>query len=95
MIVVAATLMAAEGKGDELEQQFKALVPKCLGDPGTVAYAVHRGLDDPSKFLVYEKYASGDALKAHSQTPHFKEFSQAISSLVQGRADIALYQDIA
>jgi len=95
MIVITAILKAAEGKGDELEQEFKNLVPKVLQDPGTIAYAVHRAMDDPSKFLVYEKYESVEALRAHGSTPHFREFSRATASMVDGRPEIGRYQEIA
>lgn len=95
MIVVVAHLRAVEGKGDELQEEFKKLVPRVVNDSGTVAYVVHRGVDDPCKFFVYEKYESQEALKAHSSTPHFKEFSRAIASLLDGRPDVALYSEIA
>jgi quinol monooxygenase YgiN len=94
MIVVAATLKAVEGKGDALEQEFKKLAPKVLKDPGTIAYALHRSVDDPNKFFVYEKYQDRDALKMHSQTQHFKDFSRAIGPLLSGRAEISLYNEI-
>jgi len=95
MIVVAAMLKATDGKGDELEQAFKKLVPKVLNDPGTIVYTVHRNIDDPNKFLVYEKYESREALQAHSQTEHFKEFGRAIRGMLAGRPDIGLYNEIA
>jgi quinol monooxygenase YgiN len=94
MIVVAAVLKAAEGKGDTLEQEFRKLVPRVLKDPGAIAYAVHRAIDDPNKFLVYEKYESRDALKFHSSTPHFQEFSRATATLLAGRPEVALYNEI-
>ena len=95
LIVITAILKAAEGKGDELEQEFQKLVPQVLNDPGTVAYVVHRGMDDPSKFFVYEKYESVEALRAHSSTPHFREFSRATASMVDGRPEVGRYQEIA
>ncbi|MBA7699176.1 (4S)-4-hydroxy-5-phosphonooxypentane-2,3-dione isomerase [subsurface metagenome] len=95
MIVVAAMLKVAEGKGDEVEQKFRELVPKVLKDPGTIAYVIHRSIDDPSKFFVYEKYEDREALKKHSSTPHFQEFFQAMSSMLAGRPEIELYNEIA
>ena len=95
MIVIAAMLKAIDGKGDELEQEFRKLVPKVLSDPGTIAYVVHRGTDDPSKFFVYEKYENVEALRAHSSTPHFREFSRATASILDGRPEVGRYQEIA
>jgi quinol monooxygenase YgiN len=94
MIVVTAVLKAADDKGDDLEQAFRKLMPKVLDDPGTVAYVVHRGMDDPTTFFVYEKYENADALKAHSSTAHFKEFSQAVGSLLAARPEVTLYRQV-
>ena len=94
MIIVAAMIKVIEGKGDEFEQEFSKLVPKVLKDPGTIAYVIHRSIDDPSKFFVYEKYESREALTAHSQTEHFKEFGQATRGMFAGRPEIGLYNEV-
>jgi quinol monooxygenase YgiN len=94
MIVVAAKLKAVEGKGDELEQAFRKLVPKVLNDPGTMSYVVHRRVDASNDFFVYEKYESMEALKLHGSTEHFKEFSKAIASLLDGRPEFGIYNEL-
>jgi len=94
MIVVAAMLKAVEGKGDDLEREFRKLVPKVLKDPGTIGYAVHRHVDDPTRFFVYEKYESPEALTHHSSTAHFREFSRAVASLLSGRPEVGRYNEI-
>jgi quinol monooxygenase YgiN len=94
MIVVAAKLKAVEGKGDELEQEFRKLIPKVLKDPGAISYVVHRRVDAPNEFFVYEKYESMEALKLHGSTEHFKEFSKAIASLLDGRPEVGIYNEL-
>ena len=94
MIVVVAMLKAVEGKGDALESEFKKLVPKVLCDQGTLAYVAHRGTGDPSRFFVYEKYEDAQALKAHSATPHFREFSRAVATILEGRPDVVVCREI-
>ena len=95
MIVVAAMVKVMEGKGDEVEQAFQKLVPKVLNDPGTIAYAVHRSIDDPSKFFVYEKYEDREALKNHGSTPHFQEYREAMTPLREKPSEVERYQQIA
>jgi len=94
MIVVAAKMKAIEGKGDELEKELRKLIPKVLKDPGAVSYVVHRKADAPNEFLVYEKYESGEALKFHGSTEHFKAFSKAIASLLDGRPEVGVYNEL-
>ncbi len=95
MIVVAAMVKALEGRGDEVEQAFQKLVPKVRNDPGTIAYAVHHNIDDPSKFFVYEKYENREALKYHSSTPHFQEFAQTITPLREKPSEVGIYNEVA
>jgi quinol monooxygenase YgiN len=94
MIVVAAKLKTVEGKGDELEQEFRKLAPKVLKDPGTISYVVHRKADASNEFFVYEKYESMEALKLHGSTEHFKEFSKSIASLLDGRPEVGIYNEL-
>ena len=94
MIVVTAILRTVEGRGDEFEQEFKKLAPKVLNDPGAITYVLNRGINDPNKFFVYEKYESQEALKYHGSTPHFQEFSKAIAAILGGRAEVELYNEV-
>jgi len=95
MLVVAAMLKAVDGKGDELEREFEKLVPKVLEEPGVITYLVHRSIDDPSKFLVYERYKSREDFDYHCATPHFKEFFEAFDSIKDREPEIELYNEIA
>jgi quinol monooxygenase YgiN len=95
MIVVAAKLKAVKGKEDELEQAFRKLAPKVLKDPGAISYVIHRRVDAPNEFFVYEKYENMEAFKLHGSTEHFKEFSKAIASLLDGRPEIGIYNELA
>jgi quinol monooxygenase YgiN len=95
MIVVVAKMKAVQGKENELEQEFRKLISKVIKDPGTITYAVHRKTDAPNEFLVYEKYESGDALKYHGSTEHFKEFSRTIGPMLDGRPEIGIYNELA
>ena len=95
MLVVAAMLKVLDGKGDELEQEINKLVPKVLEEPGVITYLVHRGIDNPSKFFVYEKYKSKEDFVYHCTTPHFKEFSEAFEPIKDSELEIGLYNEIA
>ena len=95
MVVLTAILKAAEGKGDAVEAEFKALVPKVMKDPGTLNYAIHRAVDDPTKFLVYEVYESREALQAHGQTEHFKAFGAATRGMFAARAELQFWNKVA
>ncbi len=94
MVILTAIFKAAEGKGDEFEQEFKKLAPKVLKDPGAITYVIHRAVDDPNKFLVYEQYENQDALKYHQQTEHFKAYRQATRGMSVGQTEITFYNKV-
>jgi quinol monooxygenase YgiN len=94
MVVLTAVLLAAEGKADALEAEFKTLVPKVLKDPGALVYIVHRAVDNPGKFMVYEQYENQEAFQAHSKTEHFRAWGQATRGMFAGRAEIQFYNKV-
>lgn len=74
-----------EGKGDEYQENIKELAVKVRKDPGTIRYVVHRLIDDPSKFFVYEQYENEEAVKLHGSTPHFKEYRKLTANVIKER----------
>lgn len=82
-ITVTAHSQARPGKEKELEAALRAVVAPTHAEVGCLRYAIHRGADDPSKFLVVERWASPEALAAHLKTPHIQElFSKAANLLI-------------
>ncbi len=53
-------------------------------EPGCLRFDVLNDLEDPNKFFFYEVYKDEDALLAHRETPHFKEFFAALPNLANG-----------
>ena len=94
MLIGTAILRAIEGKEDELEKEFCKLIPSVRKEQGTLTYVVHRALDDPQKFFVYEKYQDKEALTYHASTPHLKEFFNTVSGMLEGRAEISFFREI-
>ena len=95
MLVIAAMLKVLDDKGDKLEREFEKLVPKIRSDPGVIGYIVHRNIDDPSRFFVYEKYESKKALDDSFLTTHFQEFFKAFESIKDGEPEIRVYKEVA
>lgn len=94
MVVLTATMTTKEGSGDGLEEIIKNFAPKFLKDPGCIEYRAHRRLDDPHRFLFYERYENNEALVYHAATPHFKEMFAAMKPFLDGKAEIVMYTEI-
>jgi quinol monooxygenase YgiN len=94
MLVIAAVIKVNEGKGEEFEKGFRLLRAKVLKDPGAIAYVLHRSVDDPCKYLFYEKYENEEAFKYHTSTEHFKSFFQKMGPIMKGSPEISHYQEV-
>ena len=96
MITIAALIKAQEGKAGRMEEEFKKMTVEVQNnEPGNLKYIVHRGIDDPNRFFVYEIYKDEEAIKAHTSTPHFKTLFTTINLLMDGEPDVGHYQEIA
>ena len=65
MVVLTAIVKVIDGKSDDVERELKILAPKVLKDRGAITYNVHRAVDNPNMFLIYEQYDNQDAFKYH------------------------------
>ena len=69
--VVIAQYRAREGEADRVEEALRKMVSPTRAEPGNLDYQVFRSPDDPSLFVLFERYADSGAFDAHRATPHF------------------------
>jgi len=95
MIHVVAFITAHPGKRDALLAAFNANVPAVRAEAGCAEYAAHVDAEGfgkfqtplgPDSFLVIEKWADADALKAHARAPHMAAYAEAAKDLIASRA---------
>lgn len=75
---------AKPGCEDQVEALILGLVKPLRAEEGNVAFHVHRDRADRSQFVIYEAFASIDALQAHLAQSYVGEFVRAIQPLVAG-----------
>ena len=71
--VVAAKWIAREGLEAEVAAALGRLQAASLQEPGCREYRVHREIDDPRSFLLYELYDDAAAYQAHLESAHFQK----------------------
>ena len=95
MIHVIAVITAKPGQRAKLLEHFNANVPHVLAEAGCFEYGAATDADTGMKwqnawgadtFLVIEKWASLDALKAHSKAPHMVAYAEKTRDMVASRA---------
>ena len=93
MIAVVAVITAKPGQRAALLEAFHANVPAVRAEAGCLEYAGAIDADGFSfaapmgadTFVVLEKWADGDALRAHARAPHMAAYAAATKELVANR----------
>jgi quinol monooxygenase YgiN len=93
-IVVVGSFTAQPGKQAEAAESFKALIEPTHREEGCILYALHRGVDDPSRLAFVERWASREALDAHLASPHIQEVLGRVEELFGDSADIVVYEPL-
>ena len=93
-MIVVAKIKAKAGAETSMEEALRGMVAKVAQEAGTLAYTLHRSQNDPTEFLLYEKYADADAFKSHASTPYFKELFVSLKPLLDGSPQIEMYSEI-
>lgn len=97
MVHVLAVITTKPGKRQEMLDIFNANVPAVHAEDGCIEYGAtvdHQGAGDfqttfgEDTFVVVEKWASLDALKAHIAAPHMKAYGAKVKDL---QADRKIY----
>jgi quinol monooxygenase YgiN len=94
MVHLIAFITAHPGKRAELLAVFHDIVPTVRAEAGCIEYVPVVDLDGygapqtpvgPDTYLVIEKWASPDALRAHSKAPHMAAFGARAKDLIAKR----------
>jgi quinol monooxygenase YgiN len=94
MIHVIAVLTAHPGQREALLAVFRANIPAVLAEEGCIEYVPVVDAPGspaplgPDAFMVVEKWASFEALKAHAASPHMVEYGRASAHLT---ADLVIH----
>lgn len=91
-LTVIARSKAKPGREADVERELRRVVGPTHKEAGCLRYAIHRGIDDPSSFLVVERWVSREALDKHLGSAHVQTLFQAVGDLVAGPPEILGYE---
>ena len=94
MIHVLAVITTKPGKREAVLREFRANMPAVHAEDGCVEYgpavdaegigAIQTAFG-PDTFVVIEKWASADALKAHAKAPHMAAYAARTKDMIASR----------
>jgi len=87
MRAILAYLTTKPGKEAEFkEKMMLAQAKRCLAqEPGCLQFDVVEDPKAPSRFVMLEVYKDDDAIKAHQESRHFKDFRPIVGDLLADR----------
>jgi quinol monooxygenase YgiN len=94
MIHVLAIITAQPGRRDDVLREMHANVPNVLAEDGCIEYGPVVDAEGvgpfqtkigPDTFVVVEKWASLDALKAHATAPHMAAYGARVKDMLASR----------
>lgn len=53
-----------------------------VGEPGNRRFDVLQDPEDPTRFVLYEAYATAEDAAAHKQTPHYLAWRDAVAEMM-------------
>jgi quinol monooxygenase YgiN len=71
--VVTATWRAKPGEEPAVLERLQRVAAASRQEPGCILFLVHRSVDDPAHFFLYEQYESEEAFRPHAASVHVRE----------------------
>ncbi len=85
-VKITAILVARPGKADELQALLFGMMPACRAEPGNLRWDIWRDQADAGRFVLDELYTGNEAVAAHRQTAHFKDYLSKVGDLAERTA---------
>jgi len=92
MIVVAGTVAVRPETREDAVRAALAMARATTEEPGCISYRFFTDLTDPNTFLIFEEWASDEALAKHFQTPHMAAFQRELPRFLAGGLAIKRYE---
>jgi quinol monooxygenase YgiN len=86
MRAIVAYLTAKPGMEAKFKEEMTAQAKRCLAnEPGCLQFDVAQDPKEPARFVMLEVYKDDAAIKAHTDSEHFKNFRPIVTELVADR----------
>ena len=79
---VVVILEAIEGKESELESALNAVVEPSRSEESNIEYRLHRNIDNPRQFILYENWENKEKHVLQFEKPYIKELVNQLDGLL-------------
>jgi quinol monooxygenase YgiN len=85
------TIKAKAEKEKDLEAAFAPCIAATKKEAGCLAYELNRDPDDPTTYVMFEKFKNVAALEAHLKLEHTTKLFKALEPLTDGEIKAKVY----
>jgi quinol monooxygenase YgiN len=82
-VKIVAILAARPGRAAELKSLLFGMAPSCRAESGNVRWDVWQDRASPDRYVLDELYVDAEAVAAHRETPHYKNYLGKINDLAE------------
>jgi autoinducer 2-degrading protein len=79
MVVYSVSVLVKAGFEEDFKKATRTNHQETRKEMGNLRFDVLQSDDDPCLFMLYEVYRSDEAVKAHKETRHYKEWREQVS----------------
>jgi len=79
---VIVILEAIEGKESELESALDAVVEPSRSEESNIEYRLHRSIDNPRQFILYENWENKEKHGLQFEKPYIKKLVNQLDGLL-------------
>ena len=91
-VVVVAIITAAAGHEQAVQDLATSVIAETHREEGCIAYALHRDVGDPTRFVYVERWASLETLTAHGASAHIARFREALQPLAGAPSQVLVLE---
>jgi quinol monooxygenase YgiN len=91
-VLVIGRIVARPERIDELLSLSLAHVQRSRTEPGCIAHAVHRDVENPLRLVFVEEWADRSALRAHFGVPASRAFVKAAAACASEAPEMTLFE---
>jgi len=93
-VTVVAQIKVKEGMEEKVKQELIALLKPTRSEKGCISYDLHQSVEDKSRFMFYENWASKQDLDKHLGMPHMKSHLAKAGEMFAAPPEITLWEKI-
>jgi autoinducer 2-degrading protein len=79
---------------DDFIAAIKANHEASVKEPGNLRFDVLQSVEEPTRFVLYEAYASAEAAAAHKQTAHYLRWRDRVTDWLAAPRQGVLYKGL-